>query len=233
MKKVKEKITAMLNAITFAEMDEAETALSFMDPVVGPVENSLVNHEKDPGIPSHGESSVDAFERSMSAAVFAEAGEFSSANEILHPETKPHIVALVIDNSTPNLHAINYTANLCKRIGAIMDILITESDEVSLGDKDSNHSETLGSVNIPELLQILKDKEVPYHTYMFKGDIVEQLRDYVRRHKEVTTVVYDSPTTQNNDLRGATWHRVLETICKGLSVPLITVFDKRRVKMAT
>jgi len=51
MKKVKEKITAMLNAITFAEMDEAETALSFMDPVVGHLENSLLNHDKDSGIP--------------------------------------------------------------------------------------------------------------------------------------------------------------------------------------
>ena len=161
MKKVKEKITAMLNAITFAEMDEAETALSFMDPAVGHVENSLLNHDKDSGILSYEESSVDAFERSMSAAVFAEAGEFSSANEILHPEPKPHIVALVIDNSNPNLHAINYTANLCKRIGAMMDILITESDEVSLGDKDLDHTELLGSVDIPELSQFLGDKKRP------------------------------------------------------------------------
>lgn len=233
MKKVKEKITAMLNAITFAEMDEAETALSFMDPVVGPVENSLVNHEKDPRILSYGESSVDAFERSMSAAVFAEAGEFSSANEILHPESKPHIVALVIDNSNPNLQAIDYTVNLCKRIGAVMDVLITESDEATLGDEDPTQSSWWGSADIPELTQFLKEKDVPYHMYMFRGDIVEKLGDYVRRHKEVTTVVYDSPINENKDSRGAKWHRVLDTICTRLSIPLITVFDKRRVKMAT
>lgn len=233
MKKVKEKITAMLNAIAFAEMDEAETALSFMAPVVGHLENSLLNHDKDSGIPSYEESTVDAFERSMSAAVFAEAGQFSSANEILHPETKPHIVALVIDNSNPNLHAINYTVNLCKRIGAIMDILITESDEVRLGDEDSDHTGLLGSVNIPELSQFLGDKNVQYRMYLFRGDIVEKLGDYVRRHKEVTTVVYDSPINENKDSRGAKWHRVLDTICTRLSIPLITVFDKRRVKMAT
>ncbi len=161
------------------------------------------------------------------------AGEFGSANEILHPEPKPRIVALVIDNSNPNLHAINYTANLCKRIGAMMDILITESNEVSLGDKDLDHTGLLGSVDIPELSHFLGDKNVQYRMYLFRGDIVEKLGDYVRRHKEVTTVVYDSPMNENKDSRGAKWHRVLDTICTRLSIPLITVFDKRRVKMAT
>jgi len=233
MKKVKEKITAMLNAITFAEMNEAETALSFMDSQVAHEKDSLVVEDKNRGIHRSEESVLGAFEKSMSAAAFAEAGEFTAANEILKLSFKPHTVALLIDNSHPNLHAIDYTAHFCKRIGAIMDVLITESDDINLIDQDSGQRSLPGTVNITELTQFLAEKDVPYHMYILRGDIVEELGDYVRRHKEVTTVVYDSPISQNKHQSGSKWERVLDTVCNRLSIPLITVFDKRGVEVGT
>ena len=86
---------------------------------------------------------------------------------------------------------------------------------------------------ILSLARLLREKDITYHMYMFQGDLVEKLGDYVRRHKEVTTVVYDSSRTQESHSKDDTWRKVLDTICTRLSIPLITVFEKRRVKLAT
>ncbi|MFH0958074.1 MAG: hypothetical protein V1897_05145 [Pseudomonadota bacterium] len=234
MKKIKDKIEGMLNGITFAEMGETETALSFMNSEVEPEKDSLAPQDIKARIHGSNESRVGKFERSMSAVAFAEAGEFESANEIFLPESKPHVVALVIDNSNPNHHAIDYTVNLCRRIGATMDVLITESDQIGLHDNHTDYERWFESVDVAELTLFLRERNVQCQVHMFKGDIVENLGEYVRRHKEVTSVVYDAQIIPQKGSRAENkWHRVLETICRKLSIPLITVFDKRRVKMAT
>jgi hypothetical protein len=234
MKRVKDKITAMLNAITFAEADDPDTAIKFLNSDSSQVEDMDRAEEERLGVYRNSQPPVDQFEKSMSAAAFAEAGEFGVAREILSPESKPHTVLLVIERDSPNANAIEYTVNLCKRIGAIMDVLITPppiSMKKNNTEKDSNWSPDVGK--ILELTQFLKYKEVTFHMYMLQGDFVEKLGDYVRSHKEVTTVVYDSPRIEQTHSKDDTWHQVLDTICTRLSIPLITVFDKRQMKLAT
>ena len=233
MKRVKDRITSMLNAITGAEADEPETAMKFINMEANQNEISELSEERF-GVYRMTDPKVGQFEKSMSAVAFAEAGEFELAREILSTETKPHTVLLVIETDSPNANAIEYTVSLCKRIGAIMDVIIALSPS------------TMSSRNVPNLqavapdpemilslARLLREKDIPYHMYMFQGDLVEKLGDYVRRHKEVTTVVYDSSRTQESHSKDDTWRKVLDTICTRLSIPLITVFEKRRVKLAT
>jgi len=170
----------------------------------------------------------------MSAAAFAEAGEFEVAREILSPETKPHTVLLVIERDSPNVNAIEYTVSLCKRIGAIMDVIITSPPSaMSRRNVPILRTAAPDPEMILNLAQLLRERDITYHMYMLQGDLVEKLGDYVRQHKEVTTVVYDSSRNVESHSKDDTWHKVLDTICTRLSIPLITVFEKRRVKLAT
>ena len=233
MKRVKDKIAAMLNAITFAEADEPDTAIKFLNSDSSQAEDMDRAEEELLGVYRNSQPPVDPFEKSMSAAAFAEAGEFGVAREILNPESKHHTVLLVIERDSPNANAIEYTVNLCKRIGAIMDVLITPPP--TSGEKSAKNAPAWSpdAGKILELTQFLRYKEVTFHMYMLQGDFVEKLGDYVRSHKEVTTVVYDSPRIEETHSKDDTWHKVLDTICTRLSIPLITVFDKRQMKLAT
>jgi hypothetical protein len=233
MKRVKDKITAMLNAITFAEANEPDAAIKFLNSDCSQVEDMDRAEEERLGVYRNSQPPVDPFEKSMSAAAFAEAGEFGVAREILNPESKPHTVLLVIERDSPNANAIEYTVNLCKRIGAIMDVLITPPPTSIKKNTENASNWSPDAGKILELTQLLKYKEVTFHMYMLQGDFVEKLGDYVRSHKEVTTVVYDSPRIEETHSKDDTWHKVLDTICTRLSIPLITVFDKRQMKLAT
>jgi hypothetical protein len=233
MRRVKDQMTAMLNAVTFAEADEPETAMKFLNAAAKQNEIPKLSEEERLGVYRATNPNVGQFEKSMSAAAFAEAGEFEVAREILSPETRPHTVLLVIEKDLPNVNAIEYTVSLCKRIGAIMDIIVT-SPPGSMSSRNVPNLQTAGPhpEMILNLAQFLREREITYHMYMLQGDLVEKLGDYVRQHKEVTTVVYDSSRNEESHSKDDTWHKLLDIICTRLSIPLITVFQKRTVKLA-
>ena len=227
MKKIREKVEAMLTGITFAEVGETETALSFLDSGIQTEKDVPVGRKEKPAIHGSKEAAVSKFQRSMSAVAFAESGEFQSAREVLHLSPRPATVALVIDNSNPNLNAIDYTINLCKRIGATMDVLITEPGKKEIFHERSDAERVLDSTGVQKLVLFLEQKDVQWKMHMLDGDIVENLEDYIRRHKRVTSVVYDSPTVPRKGQKvDSSWYRILDAICMKLSIPLITVFDK-------
>jgi hypothetical protein len=114
-----------------------------------------------------------------------------------------------------------------------MDIIVT-SPPGSMSRRNVPNLQT--AVPDPKMIlnltQFLREREITYHMYMLQGDLVEKLGDYVRQHKEVTTVVYDSSRNEESHSKDDTWHKLLDTICIRLSIPLITVFQKRTVELA-
>ncbi|MGP8282760.1 MAG: hypothetical protein ACLQT6_08605, partial [Desulfomonilaceae bacterium] len=125
MKRVKDKITDILNSLKFSESDKSETGTKFVNSKTKHGQLSEIFDAENLGVFRPVNQQVGSFGKTMSAAAFAESGEFDVAHEILSPESKLRTVLLVIERETPNANAIEYTVNLCKRIGAIVDVLIT------------------------------------------------------------------------------------------------------------
>ncbi len=233
MKRVKDKITDMLNSIKFSESDKSETGTKVVHSKTKHGQLSEILDAENLGVFRPVNQQVGSFGKTMSAAAFAEAGEFDVAHEILSPESKLRKVLLVLERETPNANAIEYTVNLCKRIGAIVDVLITTPSGSNSTNSMIAQSAGPYAQKILELTRLLRDRGITYHMYTLDGDLVDKLGDYVRHHKDVTTVVYDSPRTEEIDSKDDTWHKVLDTICTRLSIPLITVFDKHKTKLTT
>lgn len=233
MKRVKDKIVRMFNSIRFSETNKPDTETENFDSQTGQAMERKTSEQEKLGMFRPISPKVSHFGKSMSAAAFAEVGEVDIAQEILSPEPKPHTVLLVIESDSPNANAIEYTVNLCRRIGAIIDVLITTPPGANSNNAMIAKEVGPYAQKILELTRLLRDREVDYHMYMLDGDLVEKLGEYVRSHKEITTVVYDSPRAEKTQSSDDTWHQVLDTVCKRFSIPLITVFDKRRIKLAT
>lgn len=233
MKRVKDKITKMLNSIKFSGSGKFKNETKLL---------STEMKRDDPGNMIGQENlrtfrpvsaQLGSFGKTMSAAAFAEAGEFAFAHEILSPEPKLRTVLLVIEGDTPKAQAIEYTVNLCKRIGAVIDVLITTPSGLNSTNCMIAQSAGPYAQKILELTRLLRDSGIIYHMYTLDGDLVDNLGDFVRHHKDVTTVVYDSPRAEEINSKDDTWHKVFDTICTRLSIPLITVFDKHKTKLAT
>ncbi len=233
MKRVKNKIADILSSIKFSESDKSETGTNFANSELKQDQLSNIFGAEKLGVFRPVNPQVGGLEKSMSAAAFAEAGEFDFAQEILSPESKLRTVLLVIERDTPNANAIEYTVNLCKRIGAIMDVLITTPFGSNSTDSMTAQSAGQYAQKILELTRLLRDRGITYHMYTLDGDLVKNLGNYVRYHKDITTVVYDSPRIDGVHSKDDIWHKVLDTICTRLSIPLITVFDKHRSKLTT
>jgi len=66
----------------------------------------------------------EKFQQAMSAAAFAEAGEFETARQIAGKNKNAHKkVLVVLEDEDLNLRLFNYAHDLCKRLGGQLEIL--------------------------------------------------------------------------------------------------------------
>ena len=66
----------------------------------------------------------EKFQQAMSAAAFAEAGEFAAALEIEGKNKNAHKkVLVVLEGDDLNIRILNYAVDLCKRLGGRLEIL--------------------------------------------------------------------------------------------------------------
>lgn len=66
----------------------------------------------------------EKFQDSMSAAAFAEAGEFDTARQIAGKNKNAHKkVLVVLEGDDLNMRILNYASDLCKRLGGQLEIL--------------------------------------------------------------------------------------------------------------
>ena len=72
----------------------------------------------------------EKFQRAMSAAAFAEVGEFETAQQIAGKNKNSHKkVLLVLENDDLNLRILNYAQGLCDRLGGQLEILHQQGPE--------------------------------------------------------------------------------------------------------
>jgi hypothetical protein len=198
------------------------------DPNEDVVEKTSRKDRKQPfadGAPKKRESLIERFHKSLAAIAYAEMGEFETATDLLNTG-KQKTVLLVVEGESPDLSAFNYALNLCKRMGAELDILQVinlslRNDYDLLSDKMSE-----GSRNTIALARRLEESRVPFKVTIRLGDVNTKLINYAKRHKDVVLVVFDSPKLKSSSY-AKPWSRLLEEISRQLSIPLVTVMEKQ------
>jgi hypothetical protein len=65
----------------------------------------------------------EKFQQAMSAAAFAEAGEFETARQIAKNKNSHKKVLVVLENEDLNRRILNYAQDLCERLGGQLEIL--------------------------------------------------------------------------------------------------------------
>ncbi len=224
MKKTRKKITAMLNAITFAESGERETAAQFLSDSLSHEGKSQEDTEAmEADLSSLIQESID---KPMAAITFAEESLFREARSFM----KSHgvrTVLLVIEGEFPREAAFNYAKNLCDRTKSQLDIL-----QVISPPSSPESIEVLGGrmseavTNIVQLLQKCDlQTSMPKLTIRL-GHIDSKLLNYVKRHQEVSAVVLDSKEGYSENLNSANHKDFLKGLSRRLSVPLMTVLDR-------
>jgi len=225
MKKVKEEIDSIPNAVMSSEDGRIET------PEKSPRKAQQVTTEKDRVSADHtrrgrGRDLRELFQRFMAAAAFAEAGEAGTALEIAHTHEKNTKVLLAIGGSHLNKDAFRYAVNLCRRMDASLDVLqvirerpadTPESLRVSL----ARHSE-----EIEELLRKVRGNRVPVRVSVTVGDVDKEIYSHAKDNREVVAVVFDSPHVHREEPERGKWQRILQVLSRRLDIPLITAESK-------
>ncbi|MBI4964046.1 MAG: universal stress protein [Desulfomonile tiedjei] len=228
MKRTKRKITALLNAITFAEAGDHETAREYLQELSESAEGEPGEIRTGASAQVHKKGLSEKVRDHMAAVAFAEAGETRVAESMVHAEPKPQSVLLVIDGDAPDSNAIGYAVSLCKRMSLEMEIL-----HVIAGPKKKSRSGSSGPADeraaerIQELSKQMEREGIPFKTAIRTGDANQLLYDYANRHKEVFLVIYDSPRARGNSAEGKVWQRIVDGISRRLSIPLVTVMGKQ------
>lgn len=181
----------------------------------------------DPAAPPRKAGFMERLQRHMSAIVYAEAGEYQSAQEFLEPSPRRQTILLVIEGEAADQSAIAYSLGLCKRMNAELDILQVieksedDGDFQELGEKMVN-----GSQNLVALARMADEMNVPFKLTMRIGEVSEKLVNYAKRHKDVAMIVLDSPKTRTAAKPERTWENLLQRLSQELSVPVTTVLAK-------
>lgn len=225
MKKTKDKITAILNAITFAESGEHETAVQYLEEASRPAtaETSSEPTDDPPFAENKAGSLRQRFDEHMAAITFAEAGDFRSAGEMLEASERQRTVLLAIEGEDPDPASFNYAVNLCRRVDAEMSVLLITD---STGDED-------GIEKVEAIYKRLEDNGIQANVETIRGNPNEHLVDYTKQHKEIVTVVYDSPKTRRDSRRSKVRRRITLELARKLAIPLVTVLSKQQATILT
>jgi hypothetical protein len=231
MKKTKDRITSLLDGIRATCMGAIHCADAPEDQSHDEKGAHRSEASKDTGYRDEKRGGLlEKIEQHMAAAVYAEAGQFESAQEFLASSRSPKTVLLVIEGAVPDQATFAYALNLSKRTKGELDILqVIEKSNTKNDYEYLSQAIAEGSQNIVRLVRELEEAEVPFKVTIRLGDLNQKLFNYARRHKDVSMVILDSVHVRASSDERNGWAGLVENIARQLSIPLITVAPREPV----
>ncbi len=228
MKKIKKKLRAMLNAVTFAEAGEHGTAIKCLDETIGDeaLKPSTLNQEPSKMIGNA--NLLSRAEDRMVAATFAEAGEFGTALEILGTRRHSQNLLFISDGSTTESDAFIYAVNLCRRMEAGLEVIALVG---GVDEEDISTSRATMNERLTERSRFAAQHGVSCAISVLSGNSNNELFDYIRKHKEIAAVIYGSHSHERESGPRFGLLRVLETIVEKFSIPLVKVLNKQATEV--
>lgn len=147
------------------------------------------------------------FEDAMAATAFAETGEFETAREIVKGRQK---VLLTLTGRESDRSSFKYALNICKRIGAGLEILHVGRNNEMASWLEKFQSE-------------LKTEEIAYKIIHGSGCIKEAIINYTEKRRDIQFVVIESSDTL--DIECKKDDRALSKAWGRLKCPLVVVTD--------
>ncbi len=145
------------------------------------------------------------FEDAMAAAAFAEAGEFETARKTLRERRR---ILLALTGEKSDLNAFRYAFNMCKRIGAELEILYA-----------SEHTEGL----LNHVRSELKKEGIEYCLIQGSGCLKEQILNHTSKKRNILFVVVESSDGLNINCKKA--DKIIAKSWDSLKCPLVVVSD--------
>lgn len=132
---------------------------------------------------------LEKLEKTMTAATFAEAGEFEIARQFLKPSKNTYKrVLLGTDREEINPKVLQYAMHLCQRIGGNLEIF-----HVIHGAEESGAS-VMGQKNrlVEEVQSSLQEKGIVYQLVVGEECLAEEVLKYTVNRRNLLCVVFDA-----------------------------------------
>lgn len=128
-------------------------------------------------------------EETMTAATFAEAGEFEAARQFLNTNKNAHKrVLLGTDKPEIETRTISYAMHLCQRLGGNLEIFhMLHLPEYETGSGLNREKEPLVSLN-----NALQEKGVIYQPVSRPGCLADEVLRHASPRRDILCVVFDA-----------------------------------------
>ncbi len=164
------------------------------------------------------------FEDAMASAAFAEAGEFESARQIIGADKNSNKKVLLGTESTNVDHkAFRYAFNLCKRVGARLEILHI------LRPSDASRSKTVEDLlsdikdGLKPLFDSLVREGISYRLNFGEGRLEEEVVKYMDGRSDILLVVIEPPSDSSR--KKSTFEKRMRMAIEQLKCPLVVVSE--------
>lgn len=150
---------------------------------------------------------MSRIENMMSAATFAEAGEFETAREMIRRRKK-----VLLGITTLDAKALKYAVNICSRLDADLEVLLAGNEGV---DKEI----------LKRLKAELSTESISYTIAQKSGAMKKEIVDYTSDRSDILFVVVGSSSEINQELHK--YGSNLSSSFNKIKCPLVVVADRR------